>query len=281
MTIIRREKRGSEELLSIGGGMGEYKTLLYEKKEGIGTITINRPEALNALNTQVFKEIYSLLEEIEKDDGVKVVIITGKGDKAFVAGTDIKEMENLACNQARDLAMLARKTIDKIEALKKPVIAAINGFALGGGCELAMACDLRIASEKAKLGQPEINLGIIPGSGGTQRLPRLIGSSRAKRLIFTGELVDAKTAHEIGLVDMVVPHDQLMDESKKLAFTIAGKSKVALALAKSAINRGLGLDLRTGLDYEIECFAQCFATSNQKEGMKAFLERRKSLFIDK
>jgi enoyl-CoA hydratase len=168
-----------------------------------------------------------------------------------------------------------------VENLDRPVIAAINGFALGGGCELAMACDFRIASEKARLGQPEINLGIIPGSGGTQRLPRLVGPSKAKRLIFTGELVDAKTALDIGLVDMVVPHGQLMDEAKKLAFTIAGKSKVALTLAKSAIDRGLNIDLRTALNYEIECFAQCFDTKDQKEGMRAFLEKRKANFINK
>jgi enoyl-CoA hydratase len=259
----------------------QYRTLLYEKGEGLGILTINRPEALNALNSQVLKEIYFLLEEIEKDDEVKVIIVTGQGDKAFAAGTDIKKMENLVCNEARDLAMLARKTIDKIEALKKPVIAAINGFALGGGCELAMACDLRIGSERAKMGQPEINLGVIPGSGGTQRLPRLVGPSIAKRLIFTGELVDAKTALEMGLVDKIVPYDQLMEETKKMATTIASKSKIALALAKSAINRGLDLDLRTGLDYEIECFAQCFATSDQKEGMRAFSEKRKPVFTDK
>jgi enoyl-CoA hydratase len=170
--------------------------------------------------------------------------------------------------------------MDSVENLDRPVIAAINGFALGGGCEIAMACDLRIASEKARLGQPEINLGIIPGSGGTQRLPRLVGPSKAKRLIFTGELVDAETARDMGLVDMVVPHDQLMDEAKKFAFTIAGKSKVALALAKSAIDRGLDMDLQTALNYEIECFAQCFATKDQKEGMKAFLEKRKANFTD-
>lgn len=262
-------------------GFMEYKTLTYEKSEGIGIIAINRPEALNALNKQVFKEIYSLLEEMEKDDGVKVIIITGKGNRAFVAGTDVKELENLSCNEARDLAILAKKSIDKIEASKKPVIAAINGFALGGGCELVMACDIRIASEKAKFGQPEINLGVIPGSGGTQRLPRLVGSSKAKRLIFTGEIVDSKIALEIGLIDLVVPNEKLMDEAKKIAYVMATKSKIALALAKSAIQKGLDMDLQTALNYEIECFAQCFATEDQKEGMKAFLEKRKANFIDR
>jgi enoyl-CoA hydratase len=254
---------------------------VLEREEFIAILRFNRPNVLNTLNRQVFLEIISIFDEIQKEMAPKVVILTGSGDRAFIAGTDITEMENLSILDAREFASLARRAIDSIENLDRPVIAAINGFALGGGCEVAIACDIRIASEKAKLGQPEINLGIIPGSGGTQRLPRLIGSSRAKRLIFTGELVDAKTALEIGLVDKVVPHDQLIDEAKRMALSIASKPKVALALAKSAINRGLGLDLRTGLDYEIECFAQCFATSDQKEGMKAFLERRKALFIDK
>jgi len=258
-----------------------YKAIVLEREEFIAILRFNRPNVLNTLNRQVFLEIISIFDEIQKEVVPKVVILTGSGDRAFIAGTDITEMENLSSFDAREFASLARRAIDSIENLDRPVIAAINGFALGGGCEVAIACDIRIASEKAKLGQPEINLGIIPGSGGTQRLPRLIGSSRAKRLIFTGELVDAKTALEIGLVDKVVPHDQLIDEAKRMALSIASKPKVALALAKSAINRGLGLDLRTGLDYEIECFAQCFATSDQKEGMRAFLERRKALFIDK
>ena len=258
-----------------------YETVTMEKEESIAILRFNRPDVLNALNRQVFLEMISILEEIQKEVFPKVVILTGSGDRAFIAGTDITEMESLSSFEAREFGILAREAINKVENLNRPVIAAINGFALGGGCELAMACDIRIASEKAKLGQPEINLGIIPGSGGTQRLPRLIGPSRAKRLIFTGELVDAKTAIDIGLVDMVVPHDQLMDEAKKIASTIAGKSKVALTLAKSAINRGLNMDLRTALSYEIECFAQCFASDDQKEGMRAFWEKRKANFNDK
>jgi enoyl-CoA hydratase len=253
---------------------------VLEREESIAILRFNRPDVLNALNRQVFLEMISIFDEIQKEVDPKVVILTGTGDRAFVAGTDITEMENLSSFEAREFANLARKAMDSVENLDRPVIAAINGFALGGGCEIAMACDLRIASEKARLGQPEINLGIIPGSGGTQRLPRLVGPSKAKRLIFTGELVDAETARDMGLVDMVVPHDQLMDEAKKFAFTIAGKSKVALALAKSAIDRGLDMDLQTALNYEIECFAQCFATKDQKEGMKAFLEKRKANFTD-
>jgi enoyl-CoA hydratase len=258
-----------------------YETIALERDDTIGILRFNRPNALNALNNIVFLELNSLLDEIEKEVIPKVVILTGAGEKAFVAGTDIVEMENLSSFEARAFATVARTAIDKVANLNRPVIAAINGFALGGGCELAMACDIRIASEKAKLGQPEINLGILPGSGGTQRLARLVGPSIAKRLIFTGEIIDAQTALSLGLVDRVVPHDQLMDEVKKIAFTIASKSKIALALSKSAINRGLEMDLQTALNYEIECFAQCFASEDQKEGMRAFLEKRKANFIDK
>lgn len=258
-----------------------YETITLEREDPIGILRFNRPHVLNALNKIVFLELNALLDEIEKELVPKVVIITGAGEKAFVAGTDIVEMESLSSFEARAFATLARTAIDKVMNLNRPVIAAINGFALGGGCELAMACDIRIASEKAILGQPEINLGIIPGSGGTQRLARLVGPSKAKQLIFTGEVVDAKTALHMGLVDRVVPNDRLMDEAKKMAVMISGKSKVALALSKSAINRGLDLDLPTALNYEIECFAQCFVSEDQKEGMRAFLEKRKPNFIDK
>jgi enoyl-CoA hydratase len=258
-----------------------YETIIIGQEGSVGVLKLNRPQALNALNGKVISELIAALDEIEKEVMPKVLIITGSGEKAFVAGTDITEMESLTSFEAREFASLASKAIDKVENLDRPVIAAINGFALGGGCELAMACDIRIASEKARLGQPEINLGIIPGSGGTQRLARLVGSSKAKQLIFTGEVVDAKTALDIGLVDRVVPNDHLMDEAKKIAAVISSKSKVALALAKSAINRGLDLDLRTALNYEIECFAQCFASEDQREGMRAFLEKRKANFTDK
>lgn len=258
-----------------------FETIILEREEFIVIIRINRPNVLNALNRQVYREMISVLDEIQEEVSAKVVIITGMGDKAFIAGTDIIEMQTLRSFEAREFADLARLALDKIENLDKPVIAAINGFALGGGCELAMACDIRIASEKAKLGQPEINLGIIPGSGGTQRLSRLIGPSKAKRLIFTGEIIDAERALDLGLVDMVVPHDQLVDEAKKVALTIASKPKIALTLSKSAINRGLDMDLRSALNYEIECFAQCFASEDQREGMKAFLEKRKAFFTDK
>ena len=252
-----------------------YETILVEQEGPIGILKLNRPQALNALNSKVISELIVALEEIEKGVMPKVVILTGAGEKAFVAGTDIIEMEKLSSFEAREFANFVRQAIDKVAALNRPVIAAINGFALGGGCELAMACDIRIASEKAKIGQPETGLGIIPGSGGTQRLPRLVGVSKAKQLVFTGELIDAKTALEIGLVDKVVPPDQLMEETKKIAGTIASKPRTALALAKSAINRGLDMALQDGLSYEIECFAECFSTKDQKEGMRAFLEKRK------
>ena len=258
-----------------------YETIVLEQEGSIGILKLNRPQALNALNSKVISEMISALDEIEKGVMPKVLIITGAGEKAFVAGTDIIEMEKLSSFEARGFADDARKAIDKVAGLNRPVIAAINGFALGGGCELAMACDIRIASEKAKLGQPETGLGIIPGSGGTQRLPRLVGPSKAKQLIFTGELIDARTALEIGLVDKVVPPDLLMEEAKKMAATIASKPRVALALAKSAINKGLDMDLQDGLSYEIECFAQCFATEDQKEGMRAFSEKRKPNYTDK
>ncbi len=258
-----------------------YETILLEQEGSIGILKLNRPQALNALNSKVISELVSALDQMEKEVMPKVLIITGAGEKAFVAGTDIIEMEKLSSFEARGFANDARKAIDKVAGLNRPVIAAINGFALGGGCELAMACDIRIASEKARLGQPETGLGIIPGSGGTQRLPRLVGPSKAKQLVFTGELIDAKTALEIGLVDKVVPPDLLMEEAKKMAATIASKPKIALALAKSAINKGLDMDLQDGLSYEIECFAQCFAAQDQKEGMRAFSEKRKPSYQDK
>jgi len=260
----------------------EFETLLYEKDEqGVGTIIINRPKALNALNNKVFRELYSLLQMVEEDDGVRVLIITGSGDKAFAAGTDIKELQHLSCNEARDVAILARKAIDKIEAIKKPVLAAINGFALGGGCELSMACDLRIGSEKAKMGQPEINLGVIPGSGGTQRLTRLVGSARAKELLFTGRTIDAQTSLSYGLLNKVTSAESLMEETRKMALEITGKSSLTLGLMKSAVNAGRNLDLPSALDYEIECFAQCFATQDQKEGFTAFIEKRKPVYTGK
>ncbi len=259
----------------------KYQSLLYRKEEGIGIVTINRPESLNALNGEVYTELSELFQEIENDPEVRVVILTGSGEKAFVAGADIAEMQPQSSVEIRSFIDKGRRASDRIYTLKKPVIAAVNGFALGGGLELAMCCDLRVASEKAKFGQPEINLGIIPGAGGTQRLTRLIGMTRAKELIYTGDVIDANTAFTMGLVNKVVPPENLMAEAKELARKLLSKSSIALALAKKAITTGAGTDLSSGLDLEAECFALGFATEDQKEGMAAFLQKRKPEFKGK
>jgi enoyl-CoA hydratase len=258
-----------------------YRTILYKKENGIGVVRINRPQALNALNREVFSELYEVFSGISTDSEVKVVIITGSGDKAFIAGTDITEMRSQSSLEIRSFAMAARKANEAIYNLGKPVIAAINGFALGGGLELAMVCDLRICSENAKFGQPEINLGIIPGGGGTQRLTRLVGMTKAKELIFTGDMIDAQTAHDIGFVNKVVPSGKVMDEAKALAQKLLGKGAVALRMAKTAIHSGANMDLNSALDFEAECFAMCFSTEDQKEGMNAFIEKRKPKFQGK
>lgn len=258
-----------------------FKNILYEEDNGIGIVTINRPQALNALNEEAYLELSQIFKEIEEDPSVRVVIITGSGDKSFVAGTDVTSMTSLSAVEARGFATSLKKTYDAIWNLNKPVIAAVNGFALGGGCELAMSADLIIASESAKFAQPEINLGIIPGSGGTQRLSRLVGISKAKEMVFTGRMIDAHTALDIGLVNKVVPSANLMNEARDMARKILSKSSAILALAKIAINNGANVDLDTALGIEIQCFSQCFATEDQKEGMNAFLAKRKPNFKNK
>ena len=258
-----------------------YQTLLFTKENGLGIVTINRPQAANAMNDQAYAELLSLFQEIEKDDEVRVIIITGAGEKAFVAGTDITNMAKLSAAEARAFAYKLKKTFDLIWNMDKPIIAAVNGYALGGGAELAMSADIIIASENAKFGQLEINVGIIPGSGGTQRLQRLIGINRAKELIYTGKMIDAKTAYEYGMVNKVVPIVDLMKEAKALAATLLEKSSAILKLAKSAINNGSNVDLNTGLNIEVECFSQCFATEDQKECMQAFMEKRKAVIKNK
>jgi enoyl-CoA hydratase len=258
-----------------------YQTLLYEKKDGIGTVTLNRPDKRNALNSTVYKELYDVFEAIENDDEVRVAVLTGAGDRAFCAGSDIAEMQNMGPIEIQKFMVTIRKTSDFIYALTKPTIAAVNGYALGGGCELSMCCDLRIASDRARFGQPEITLGLIPGASGTQRLPRLVGAAKAKEMIFTGDLIDAATALSIGLVNKVVPAEKLMEETLALATKLTGMSGPVLAMAKMAINTGLDTDMASGLNMEAKCNALCFATYDRKEGMDAFVEKRKAVFKNK
>lgn len=259
----------------------DFKVLLVEKEDGLATVTINRPKVLNALNDQVFSELKQVFEMMEDDDEVMVVVITGAGDKAFVAGADIGMMSTHTFLQARDLTYQGFKAQQAIAHFSKPTIAAVNGFAFGGGCEIAMCCDIRIASEKASFGQAEINLGIIPGGGGTQRLPRLVGMGIAKEMVFTGKPIDAKRAYEIGLVNRVVPHEEIMNEAKKMAKNLMSKSTVTLKFAKTAMDLGIETDLETGLQIERELFAECFATEDMREGLSAFLEKRKPNFQGK
>ncbi|MBV7276400.1 short-chain-enoyl-CoA hydratase, partial [Clostridium sp. PL3] len=234
----------------------EFKNLILEKEDKIAVITVNRPKALNALNSETLKELDSVIKVIVEDKEILAVVLTGQG-KAFVAGADISEMKDLNAIEGRDFGILGNKVFRRLENMGKPVIAAVNGFALGGGCELSMACDIRIASSKAKFGQPESGLGITPGFGGTQRLPRIVGEGMAKELIFTGKIVDAHEALRIGLVNRVVEPEQLMDEAKTLANTIATQAPIAVKLCKAAINKGMQCDIDTGIAYEAEVFGQC------------------------
>ncbi len=252
-----------------------YENLLVELEKNIALVTINRPKVLNALNKETLLEIKAAFTALAADPAVKVIILTGAGDKAFVAGADIAFMQPLNAVEGFEFAHLGQEAFMAIERCPKPVIAAINGFALGGGEELCMACDMRIAAENAKFGQPEINLGIIPGFAGTQRLPRLVGKTAAKYIIYTGDMFGAEEAYRLGLVNKVVPLKDLMAEAKSIATKIASKGAVSLKIAKSAIDVGIETDFNTGSIHESELFGLCFATADQKEGMKAFLEKRK------
>lgn len=250
----------------------------FEKQERIGLIRIDRPEAMNALNEQVLTELDAAVEAEDADPDIRVVIITGEG-RAFVAGADIAGMHPLDEKGGYEWGRLGQKVFRKIETLKKPVIAAVNGVALGGGCELAMACDIRIAGAKAKFGQPEVGLGITPGYSGTQRLPRLVGKSKAMELILTGDIIDADEAAAIGLVSKVVPQESLLDEAFALAAKIAKNAPLAVAYSKEAIVKGLERsDMDEAIEIEAELFGKCFSTADQKEGMGAFLEKRKPEF---
>lgn len=255
-----------------------YKYLLLEKEDGIGILYINRPDAMNALNTGVLEEIIQAVGEISRDNEIQVLIITGAGDKSFVAGADIKEMHGLTAVEGREFGYIGQAAFRAIEKLEKPVIAAVNGFALGGGCELAMAADIRLASEKAKFGQPEVGLGITPGFGGTQRLPRLVGEGRAMELILTANTINAEEAYRIGLVNHIYPAADLLDEARKMARKIMANAPLAVKYAKSAVNKGLQTDIDTGMAIEADLFGICFATEDQKAGMGAFLNKEKASF---
>lgn len=254
-----------------------FNSILFEKEDGIGIIKINRPAAMNALNPEVLTEISQAIDMVAGDNEIHVVIITGEG-KAFVAGADIVHMKDLNFEAARKFGNLGQNVFRKIEQLEKPTIAAVNGFALGGGCELAMSCDIRIASEKAKFGQPEVGLGITPGFSGTQRLPRLVGVAKAKELILTADIIGAQEAEQYRLTNKTVAPEELMEEAKKMAKKIIKNAPLAVRYSNIAIKRGIETDIETGINIEAELFGMCFASKDQKEGMNAFIEKRKPDF---
>ncbi|NFN95109.1 short-chain-enoyl-CoA hydratase [Clostridium botulinum] len=259
----------------------ELKNVILEKEGHLAIVTINRPKALNALNSETLKDLDTVLENLENDSNIYAVILTGAGEKSFVAGADISEMKDLNEDQGREFGELGNKVFLRLENLDKPVIAAISGFALGGGCELSMSCDIRIASEKAKFGQPEAGLGITPGFGGTQRLARIVGLGKAKEMIYTCDIIKAEEAYRIGLVNKVVSLESLMDEAKAMANKIIANAPIAVKLCKDAINRGMQVDIDKAVLIEAEDFGKCFSSEDQTEGMTAFLERREKNFQNK
>jgi len=255
-----------------------HENIIFETKKNIALITINRPKSLNALNSDVLNELFCAFEEVSANQDIHVLILTGSGEKAFVAGADIAELAELNTLQAKHFVLNGHKTMAALQDLPIPVIAAVNGFALGGGLELALSCDFIYASDNAKFGLPEITLGLIPGFGGTQRLSRIIGKNLAKELIFTGKMISAQKALQMGFLNKVVSPDQLMDETFKTAEAIATKGRVSLNAAKQTINQGLDVDLATGCKIEVDSFALCMASEDAKEGTHAFLEKRKPDF---
>lgn len=255
----------------------EYQNLEIKIEENIATITLQRPKALNALNQKTLSELEHVFSS-DLAEKVRVVVLTG-GGKAFVAGADIKEMESLTPKEAREFASNGQRVFEQIENFPVPVIAAVNGYALGGGCELALSCDIRIASDKAKFGQPEVNLGLIPGFGGTQRLPRLVGSGKAKELIYTGNTIGAEEACKIGLVNAVYSNDELLAKSLEMAKTIAKKSPIAVSLCKKAMNMGTNMSIAKGIDLEADLFAEGFSSEDRREGIEAFIQKRKANFV--
>lgn len=256
----------------------ELKNVVIEKEDNIAILTINRPKALNALNSETLNDISKAIQFLKMEKDVYVVILRGAGEKSFVAGADIAEMKDLNQEEGKNFGILGNKVFRELENLDKPVIAAISGFALGGGCELAMSCDIRIASEKAKFAQPEVGLGITPGFGGTQRLPRIVGAGIAKELIYTGKTIKADEALRIGLVNKVVEPENLMEETMKMAKMIAANAPIAVKLCKDAINRGTQVNIDEAVLIEAEDFGKCFSTDDQTEGMTAFIERREKNF---
>jgi enoyl-CoA hydratase len=256
----------------------DYKNILFSTEGNIAVLKFNRPKALNAVNPDVFVEMNDALDKVISDRTIKVLVLTGEGEKAFVAGADIAHMVTLSPLQLKDFSRNGQEILFRLEKMPIPVIACVNGFALGGGCEIAMACDFIYASETAKFGQPEITLGVIPGFGGTQRLARLVGKAMAKELCMTGGMISAQEAKDLGLVNKVFPKDKLWEETMKTAGMIAGKGKVALRAIKECIGRGLDVDLQTGCFMESEAFGLIAASPDQKEGMNAFLEKRAPQF---
>ena len=282
--ICRAGVPGTGKLCSLSfreGKEGEtMNNLKLETSEGIALVTIDRPKALNALNSETLGELNECLKELEQRKDIRVILLTGGGQKAFVAGADISEMVNAAPAGGRAMALLADEAFCRLENMSQVTIAAVNGYALGGGCEIAMACDIRIAAENAVFGQPECGLGIIPGFGGTQRLARLVGKGRAKELIFTCGRIDAQEAYRIGLANKVVPQAELLDACRAMAKTIMSKGSYAVSVAKAVINAGLDMDLANGLKMEADAFGLTFATHDKQEGMTAFLEKRPAELTD-
>ncbi len=259
----------------------DFKFVIYEKSAAIATLTLNRPEALNAFNKEVVNEVLAALEDAKNDEAVRVVVLTGNGEKAFSAGADIKAMKGMDASGARQLSQMGEKLCTALENFDKPVIAAINGLALGGGLEVAMSCDFRIASETARVGQTEINIGLIPGWGGTQRLTRLIGPTKAKELVLTGKIVDAKTAEQLGIMNMVVAPDKFKETVRQFATELATRAPIALRIAKELITKGAETSLDVAINMEREGFSVVGSTQDLQEGVAAFSEKRKPVFRGK
>ena len=257
-----------------------YETLLIEKEQGFAIVKLNRPP-VNSLNIQAYTDIYNAFCALEKDDSVGAIILTGSGEKAFAAGLDVKEVAGKSIPDYFVFARVSRKCLDKVADIHKPTIAALFGFAFGGGCELALACDLRIAASDASIGCPEVNLGIIPGSGGTQRMPRLVGVAKAKELLFMGDTVSGEEAYRIGLVNKVVAKEAVLEEAKAWAKKLASKPRVAMSILKNAIDKGMNMDIQSAITYENDCFIITYVSEDGREGFQAFAEKRKPVFKGK